>query len=66
LVRSLRHPEFTAARLDTGFYERHLDALVEAAPEPAPASRAASAPAAAREASAGYGAAATSASRWRQ
>ncbi|MCX5376775.1 biotin carboxylase N-terminal domain-containing protein [Streptomyces sp. NBC_00091] len=34
LVRSLRHPEFTAGRLDTGFYERHLDALVEAAPAP--------------------------------
>lgn len=33
LVRSLRHPEFTAARLDTGFYERHLDALTEAAPD---------------------------------
>ncbi|MFD3540922.1 biotin carboxylase N-terminal domain-containing protein [Streptomyces sp. NPDC058662] len=27
LVRSLRHPEFTAARLDTGFYDRHLGAL---------------------------------------
>ncbi|TQK45319.1 propionyl-CoA carboxylase alpha chain [Streptomyces sp. SLBN-118] len=27
LVRSLEHPDFTAARLDTGFYERHLDAL---------------------------------------
>ncbi|QNE79245.1 acety-l/propionyl-CoA carboxylase subunit alpha [Streptomyces finlayi] len=27
LVRSLRHPDFTAARLDTGFYDRHLDAL---------------------------------------
>ena len=24
LVRSLRHPEFTAARMDTGFYDRHL------------------------------------------
>ncbi|MGE7390785.1 biotin carboxylase N-terminal domain-containing protein [Streptomyces sp. NPDC004126] len=35
LVRSLRHPEFAAARLDTGFYERHLDALVEAGPDPA-------------------------------
>lgn len=38
LVRSLRHPEFAAARLDTGFYERHLPALTEAAPDdPAPA-----------------------------
>ncbi|WP_420034918.1 biotin carboxylase N-terminal domain-containing protein [Streptomyces sp. cg28] len=34
LVRSLRHPEFTAARMDTGFYERHLDDLT--APEEDP------------------------------
>ncbi|MFD3485810.1 biotin carboxylase N-terminal domain-containing protein [Streptomyces sp. NPDC058665] len=27
LVRSLRHPDFVAGRVDTGFYERHLDAL---------------------------------------
>ncbi|MFJ2130074.1 acetyl/propionyl/methylcrotonyl-CoA carboxylase subunit alpha [Streptomyces sp. NPDC087845] len=27
LVRSLRHPDFRAARLDTGFYDRHLAAL---------------------------------------
>ncbi|GFM98665.1 hypothetical protein Sfulv_34760 [Streptomyces fulvorobeus] len=27
LVRSLRHPDFAAARLDTGFYDRHLDTL---------------------------------------
>ncbi|WP_405892859.1 ATP-grasp domain-containing protein [Streptomyces sp. NBC_01527] len=27
LVRSLRHPDFTGARPDTGFYDRHLDAL---------------------------------------
>ncbi len=27
LVRSLRHPDFAAGRLDTGFYDRHLDAL---------------------------------------
>ncbi|MEV7052413.1 biotin carboxylase N-terminal domain-containing protein [Streptomyces anulatus] len=27
LVRSLRHPDFAAARLDTGFYDRHLAAL---------------------------------------
>ncbi|MEU7603865.1 biotin carboxylase N-terminal domain-containing protein [Streptomyces sp. NPDC041003] len=33
LVRSLRHPEFTAGQLDTGFYERHLDALTEGAPD---------------------------------
>ncbi|MCM1973310.1 biotin carboxylase N-terminal domain-containing protein [Streptomyces sp. G1] len=38
LVRSLRHPEFAAARLDTGFYERHLPALTGTAPDdPAPA-----------------------------
>ncbi|WP_381797026.1 biotin carboxylase N-terminal domain-containing protein [Streptomyces niveus] len=29
LVRSLLHPDFTGGRLDTGFYERHLDALTE-------------------------------------
>ncbi|MDJ1138567.1 acetyl/propionyl/methylcrotonyl-CoA carboxylase subunit alpha [Streptomyces iconiensis] len=27
LVRSLRHPDFAAARLDTGFYDRHLTPL---------------------------------------
>ncbi|OKJ15050.1 acetyl-CoA carboxylase subunit alpha [Streptomyces sp. TSRI0261] len=27
LVASLRHPDFAAARLDTGFYDRHLAAL---------------------------------------
>ncbi|MGW7099931.1 ATP-binding protein [Streptomyces sp. NPDC054838] len=32
LVRSLRHPDFTAGRLDTGFYGRHLAALTEPAP----------------------------------
>ncbi|MGW2931424.1 acetyl/propionyl/methylcrotonyl-CoA carboxylase subunit alpha [Streptomyces sp. NPDC001156] len=34
LVRSLRHEEFTAARMDTGFYERHLAELTEPAPDP--------------------------------
>ncbi|MEG8279324.1 acetyl/propionyl/methylcrotonyl-CoA carboxylase subunit alpha [Streptomyces sp. AHA2] len=34
LVRSLRHPEFTAARMDTGFYDRHLAGLTEPAPDP--------------------------------
>ncbi|MFD9355577.1 biotin carboxylase N-terminal domain-containing protein [Streptomyces sp. NPDC060031] len=33
LVRSLRHPEFTAGRLDTGFYERHLAELTEDTPD---------------------------------
>ncbi|MEU6096659.1 biotin carboxylase N-terminal domain-containing protein [Streptomyces sp. NPDC047079] len=34
LVRSLRHEEFTAARMDTGFYDRHLPGLTEPAPDP--------------------------------
>ncbi|MGW3149868.1 acetyl/propionyl/methylcrotonyl-CoA carboxylase subunit alpha [Streptomyces sp. NPDC001177] len=34
LVRSLRHPEFTAARMDTGFYDRHLADLTEPSPDP--------------------------------
>ncbi|MEU6300656.1 biotin carboxylase N-terminal domain-containing protein [Streptomyces erythrochromogenes] len=33
LVGSLRHPEFTAAQLDTGFYERHLGALTGTPPD---------------------------------
>ncbi|WP_412077201.1 biotin carboxylase N-terminal domain-containing protein [Streptomyces xanthophaeus] len=33
LVRSLRHPEFTAGQLDTGFYDRHLATLTEGAPD---------------------------------
>lgn len=37
LVRSLRHPDFTAGRLDTGFYDRHLAALTEATPDAAQA-----------------------------
>ncbi|MET9761414.1 biotin carboxylase N-terminal domain-containing protein [Streptomyces sp. NPDC006372] len=34
LVRSLRHPEFTTARMDTGFYDRHLPDLTEPTPDP--------------------------------
>ncbi|MGV9428512.1 ATP-binding protein [Streptomyces sp. NPDC003656] len=34
LVRSLRHPEFTTARMGTGFYDRHLPTLTEPAPDP--------------------------------
>ncbi|MFE9922417.1 acetyl/propionyl/methylcrotonyl-CoA carboxylase subunit alpha [Streptomyces sp. NPDC005774] len=34
LVRSLRHPEFAEGRVDTGFYDRHLPALTEPAPDP--------------------------------
>jgi propionyl-CoA carboxylase alpha chain len=33
LVRSLRHPEFAAGRIDTGFYDRHLAALTPPADE---------------------------------
>lgn len=33
LVHSLRHPDFLAARLDTGFYDRHLTALTPAPDE---------------------------------
>ncbi|MFB7258590.1 acetyl/propionyl/methylcrotonyl-CoA carboxylase subunit alpha [Streptomyces nojiriensis] len=41
LVRSLRHPEFADARLDTGFYDRHLDTLTGGAPDATPAALAA-------------------------
>ncbi|WP_218158459.1 biotin carboxylase N-terminal domain-containing protein [Streptomyces sp. MUSC 14] len=34
LIRSLRHEEFTSGRMDTGFYDRHLTALTEPAPDP--------------------------------
>ncbi|WP_369216203.1 acetyl/propionyl/methylcrotonyl-CoA carboxylase subunit alpha [Streptomyces flavofungini] len=34
LVRSLRHPEFTEARMDTGFYDRYAADLARAAPDP--------------------------------
>ncbi|MFD9068762.1 acetyl/propionyl/methylcrotonyl-CoA carboxylase subunit alpha [Streptomyces lasiicapitis] len=34
LVRSLRHPEFTAARMDTSFYDRNLPELTAADPGP--------------------------------
>jgi propionyl-CoA carboxylase alpha chain len=34
LVRSLRHEEFTTARMDTGFYERHLADLTTLVPDP--------------------------------
>ncbi|WP_327736004.1 biotin carboxylase N-terminal domain-containing protein [Streptomyces nojiriensis] len=41
LVRSLRHPEFAAGQLDTGFYDRHLTALTGGAPDATPAALAA-------------------------
>ncbi|MEE1835293.1 acetyl/propionyl/methylcrotonyl-CoA carboxylase subunit alpha [Streptomyces sp. SP17KL33] len=34
LVNSLRHEEFTSARMDTGFYDRHLTDLTAPAPDP--------------------------------
>ncbi|WP_328494847.1 ATP-grasp domain-containing protein [Streptomyces sp. NBC_00414] len=34
LVRSLHHAEFTAARMNTAFYERHLADLTAPAPDP--------------------------------
>ncbi|KPI08892.1 Methylcrotonoyl-CoA carboxylase, Pyruvate carboxylase [Actinobacteria bacterium OK074] len=34
LVRSLRHQEFTTARMNTGFYTRHLPDLTEPTPDP--------------------------------
>ncbi|MFJ1732404.1 acetyl/propionyl/methylcrotonyl-CoA carboxylase subunit alpha [Streptomyces sp. NPDC088254] len=34
LVRSLRHEEFTSARMNTGFYDRHLTSLTEPVPDP--------------------------------
>ncbi|WP_020121775.1 biotin carboxylase N-terminal domain-containing protein [Streptomyces canus] len=34
LVNSLRHKEFTTARMDTGFYDRHLTELVGGTGEP--------------------------------
>ncbi|MGW8374395.1 biotin carboxylase N-terminal domain-containing protein [Streptomyces sp. ODS28] len=39
LVRSLRHPDFAEARLDTGFYDRHLGALTGPGPGDAEAAR---------------------------
>ncbi|MFF8972339.1 biotin carboxylase N-terminal domain-containing protein [Streptomyces sp. NPDC014995] len=34
LIRSLRHEEFTSARMTTGFYDRHLTTLTAPAPDP--------------------------------
>ncbi|ARP71620.1 acety-l/propionyl-CoA carboxylase subunit alpha [Streptomyces pluripotens] len=34
LIRSLRHEEFTAARMDTAFYDRHLAELTATAADP--------------------------------
>ncbi|WP_411079834.1 biotin carboxylase N-terminal domain-containing protein [Streptomyces sp. cmx-18-6] len=40
LVRSLRHPDFAAGRLDTGFYDRHLTGLIAPAASHDPATAA--------------------------
>ncbi|MZD09059.1 ATP-grasp domain-containing protein [Streptomyces sp. SID5785] len=53
LVRSLRHPEFTTARMDTGFYDRHLDELT--APDEDPYAPLAAALAAAARAPSRFG-----------
>ncbi|MDX2921624.1 MULTISPECIES: biotin carboxylase N-terminal domain-containing protein [Streptomyces] len=56
LVRSLRHPDFAAARLDTGFYDRHLADLTAPGAgtgDPASAALAATLAQAVRGASAG-------------
>ncbi|WP_037670005.1 biotin carboxylase N-terminal domain-containing protein [Streptomyces griseus] len=34
LIRSLRHEEFTSARMNTGFYDRHLQDLTRQPPDP--------------------------------
>ncbi|MFD7405095.1 biotin carboxylase N-terminal domain-containing protein [Streptomyces sp. NPDC059866] len=34
LIRSLWHKEFTTARMDTGFYDRHLPELTDPTPDP--------------------------------
>ncbi|HEY3637577.1 MAG TPA: acetyl/propionyl/methylcrotonyl-CoA carboxylase subunit alpha [Rhizomicrobium sp.] len=41
LVRALRHPEFIAGDVDTGFIPRHLDALIASQPTPEARARAA-------------------------
>lgn len=52
LVRSLRHPDFAAGRVDTGFYDRHLAALTAPAPRQADARRTAALAAALADAAA--------------
>ncbi|MFJ8001362.1 biotin carboxylase N-terminal domain-containing protein [Streptomyces sp. NPDC096310] len=52
LVRTLGHPDIVAARLDTGFYDRHLAALTT--PEPGPGARHAAVAAALADAASRY------------
>ncbi len=67
LVRSLRHPDFAAARLDTGFYDRHLADLTAPAAgrEPARAALAAALAQAVRATTAPGGPAPTRFGAWR-
>ncbi|MFC5169858.1 acetyl/propionyl/methylcrotonyl-CoA carboxylase subunit alpha [Streptomyces mutomycini] len=59
LVSSLRHPDFTAGRLDTGFYDRHLAALTAAGTPGEDSARRLAATAAALASAAGAAPAAT-------
>ncbi|WP_181011074.1 biotin carboxylase N-terminal domain-containing protein [Streptomyces sp. SM13] len=66
LVRSLRHPDFAAARLDTGFYDRHLAALTApGSGDPATAALAAALASAVRNTAAPGGPAPTRFGAWR-
>ncbi|MFJ9106541.1 acetyl/propionyl/methylcrotonyl-CoA carboxylase subunit alpha [Streptomyces sp. NPDC102283] len=67
LVTSLRHPDFAAARLDTGFYDRHLATLTAPAAgrNPATAALAAALAAAVRNTTAPGGPAPTRFGAWR-
>lgn len=66
LVRSLRHPDFVAARLDTGFYDRHLaDLTAPGGGDPATAALAATLAEAVRATTHGTGSAPTRLGAWR-
>ncbi|MFF2717497.1 acetyl/propionyl/methylcrotonyl-CoA carboxylase subunit alpha [Streptomyces sp. NPDC058011] len=66
LVRSLRHPDFVAARLDTGFYDRHLaDLTAPGAGDPATAALAATLAEAVRATTLSTGTAPTRFGAWR-
>ncbi|MFF3992054.1 acetyl/propionyl/methylcrotonyl-CoA carboxylase subunit alpha [Streptomyces cyaneofuscatus] len=66
LVRSLRHPDFVAARLNTGFYDRHLaDLTAPGDGDPATAALAATLAEAVRATTHGTGPAPTRFGAWR-
>ncbi|MET9924076.1 MULTISPECIES: biotin carboxylase N-terminal domain-containing protein [unclassified Streptomyces] len=66
LVRSLRHPDFVVARLDTGFYDRHLaDLTAPGAGDPATAALAATLAEAVRATTLSTGTAPTRFGAWR-